>query len=428
MKRNLILITATLLIGLASADASNRCPTGFKSLRTLQEVVGRALSKNEEVAIRKAGSIGHRDTYLPSEVEKQNELLKKAGLSSEEIGKLRTNGILGNSVVHWHGTVPQEVAFKNLGLRPLESQHIQEIRKGKPLAYYMDFNGDLYVGDSAALTKDKLWLSKIKNSDGTDRLIVIEEAGEIISTDKKTFRLKPSFALDDSQDHSQAIAERIKPHAQTLQETHGVAPEISVTGTASKAETRVLTCLDILNQQSLGAGFIKDRLIATNAVFATAVISTEGLGAGRLATPEGREVILADFISTNLGSVISGTVGKKLALNSSSFITSFGTRTATNLGVVQVQNELIYQNVLTDQTGKRADSIANFDRAMAPVWPVIGHYVDKALVEKVPLKFFDACKRDSKLKVLISPTAVRMYSNFGTALMYYGLRKAIIQE
>ncbi|MBL7715043.1 MAG: hypothetical protein JNL01_06205 [Bdellovibrionales bacterium] len=199
---------------------------------------------------------------------------------------------------------------------------------------------------------------------------------------------------------------------------------------ASAAKQKMLSCLDILNKQNAGKNFVLDRLKAENLVTTSAIVSTELLGAGRLQSREGLEVVAADLIGGNLSSIAMAGVGKYLVVNNRGLGTAIGTRAVTSLGLIELQRN-VYNAVLTDEDPKnnsRSQDLSTFNQVHFALRLPINHWLDEALVKKLPQYLFESCQKGAKLSVFWSPTSVRIYERYASAVIYYGARSAVLQE
>jgi len=196
---------------------------------------------------------------------------------------------------------------------------------------------------------------------------------------------------------------------------------------SKESSTRVLDCANILAKQVSVKSTFWDRLIGDNLVVASAFAVTEMAGAKRLQSTDGQQVIAADMLGTNIYSATSALVGSYLVNTQKSLPISLITRAGMGLGMIEVQRG-IYQVTLDKNPEDRANAIAAFDQAYLFARLPVAHYTDKFIMKQLPELLFDSCKKGGKLSVIITPRSVRIMERYGMAILYFGLRSAIIGE
>lgn len=375
----------------------------------------RRLSEKESKALFNAQRIGSLDGYTPSEIVQQDKLLKRAGMSQEEIARLRKNEILGNWVVEWKGAVPTSLKKIAVPFARFDKNTIKELKNGKSMYFVIDENDNLLVSRTKlSLDHSSLWTLPDANG---GRLI--KEAGEIKFDDvSKEMKLNPEYGMDLSDSEAAIASGKIKAL------NGDIAAKESLQGLQ---KSKVLNCLDIMKGRQTGKNFVLSRLASDNIVMTGAILASEGMGANRLGTQGGREVLTADMVGTNAAIAINATLGKYLILRDKGLGIAFLSRTATNLGLIQAQREL-YENTLTDDAHARANKLAGFDTGYMLLRIPTHHFFDRYIMNKLPLYLFNACQKDNSLRVLVSPTMVRIYERTGSAILYYATRKSVIAE
>lgn len=359
-----------------------------------------------------------KETYTLEEIAAQKKDLKQANFSTKQIAKLQDEDIIPRTVLSIKPGTPTSVAVKEIEAAAFDARTIASLKKGDEVHYVLDGKGQmLSLNKSESFSPESLWYMKNK---GSDQANMVKEAGTIsFDQAKKQYVFKPSYSADLAQSERQEMMDQ----AQKLLNTKQVKLLDDVRMTGSKT----IDCLDVLSSQSKGKNFIVDRMISDNAVLTTAILTSEIAGAKRLATQDGRDVVAADYVGTNLSVLINGTLGKHLVLNNAGMLTSLGTRTLTAMGMIEMQRN-VYNTMLKTNAEERASDIASFDRAHFVGRLFINHYFDQFLVKKLPELVFNACQRDSKARVFISPRAVRIYERYSSAMIYYGLRSAVVGE
>jgi hypothetical protein len=84
--------------------------------------------------------------------------------------------------------------------------------------------------------------------------------------------------------------------------------------------------------------------------------------------------------------------------------------------------------VLNEDAGDRADKISRFDRGYFFARMPIAHVTDQYIMRELPQSLLEACKRGSRITVFVNPSSVRVVERFGSAIVYYTLRKKLVGE
>ncbi len=382
-----------------------------------EKVLGKKLTEEQKQALIPLAGQSNQ-TISTENLAIENRSLLKAGFSEGEIDKMRIEGVLTNSVIRQAVPVPKKVQFVGADTIPIDNKSIESIKNGKTMTYYFADDGKLYLSGGSELgssTSDTVFM--MDKAGGNQNFV--KEVGKIsYNSSKKTFDLKPQVSADLSAAETSELVNALK----------GSAGGIPVrTMGEGMSHSKLVNCLDVLSSQYKANNFVLNKLIGDNAVAVSALAITEVAGANRLGTQNGREVITSDLIGTNLNSVVGGIVGRRIVLNNANLPTSIAIRSSVGLGMIELQKN-VYLATLTDNAKERAENIAEFDRAHFGARLFVNHYFDQFLVQKLPTLLFNACRKNSKAQLLISPRAVRIYERFGSAVIYYGLRGKIIGE
>lgn len=289
---------------------------------------------------------------------------------------------------------------------------LQQTKAGKEINYFIDQDGGVHTfAKDSDFTPKNLFAVRAEG-----KIHQVQEVGRIRYDSKAK-----KYVLEADESYLTPVQRQ-----QSAKKMKDVVPE----NAASAAKQKMLTCLDILNKQNAGKGFVLDRLKAENLVTTSAIISTELLGAGRLQSQEGLEVVAADLIGGNLSTMAMAGVGKYLVVNNRGLGTAIGTRAVTSLGLIELQRG-VYNAVLTDEDPKsnaRSQELSTFNQIHFLARLPINHWIDEGLVKKLPQYLFESCQKGAKLNVFWSPTSIRIYERYASAVIYYGARSAIIQE
>lgn len=402
------------------------------SVAMAQQALRRNLSANEAAALKESLKQGRKDIYTANDVAAQDRILKKAKYSEEEIATLRRENVLTNSVVRINGELPREIKVLDLKTHRLAEKDVEHLQQEKNLWYIKDAHGDVHISEVRPDVVDDA-IHIIKSGAGVDsgaakaNNIVASEIGQLSYSKKtKQFQFNPSYGIGIPPRSSQELAAQFGKlggkDAQVVQLTNKKIPQ-----------TKAYDCLDILSAQTAGKNMILNRLISDNVVTIGGIGIGEALGNGRTKTQEGREIIAADLIGTNINVFVSGYIGSKLVLNNADFIAAVGTRAAVGMGMIEIQKN-VYENTLSSKPQERAEKIAQFDQAYSAGKLVWNQAFEKALVGgwgqkfNIPNMIFNACQSNSKMKVLINPLSIRFMERGAFAGIYYGTRMAVVNE
>lgn len=387
-----------------------------RSIGEAEKLVGR-LSPKQKSAIESIVS-NKKDYYTAAEISEQKALLKKSGFSTSEIQSLEKNGVFNHSTIKFKASVPTSVAVKELATESIDAKSIVALQKGEKIPYIIDDTGQmLKLKKNETFDPKTLWYFKNGRS---DQASMIKEAGTLsFDSGKKQYVFKPTYNVDLAGSEKAEMLAKAKA-------TLG-SKQVKLLDDTRFVGSKTIDCLDVLSAQSKGKNFVLDRMISDNTVLATAILTSEVAGADRLSTEDGKDVVMADFIGTNINVLINGALGKHLVINDAGLMKSLGMRTLTGFGMIEMQRN-VYNTVLENNAQERASDIATFDRAHFVSRLFINHYFDKFLVNKLPELVFNACQRDSKSKIFLSPRAVRIYERYASAVIYYGLRDTLVGE
>jgi hypothetical protein len=385
-----------------------------------QKLMKRLLTAKERRVLVEVAAISKKKKYTAADVVAENNILKEAGLLQDEIDMLRKKNIIGNHVIEVAKDMPTSVVVKEIDVRAVDSAALTELQKGGKKRYYLSLDGRVYVSAAdEAMPPNAVGIVKSSKEGGVS--FVVKESGELIfDKEKKQF----VFDADYGPEVSKLEVEEM------LNDVTKMHPGFRNLHIRNMADNKVsaFDCLDILSAQTKGKSFIRDRMIADNVVTLSALGTSEVLGAGRLDTAEGREIIRADIVGTNISSLFNGTIGQKLVLKDANLVTSTVTRATLGYGYIKANEQLYGKVLLNTNAEERAEEIANFDTGHFAARLVVNHKIDKFLIQDLPLKIFNACQNGSTARFFVSPRAVRIYERYGSALIYYGARKAIVGE
>lgn len=405
---------------------SERAVPSLKKIE-VEAALKSSLSDRKFKALQQSLKLTGKEIYTPGDIVAQNNILKKGGFSPAEITELRKSKILPDTAVQIQKELPSKIASIEVEARSIGVDDIQRLKAGEKLNYIVTNDQHFVVKTAPALADDTVFLAKgTKNSEVTTGSMV-SEAGQIsYNPTTKKFEFNKNYGISASDKDLKELAGKVS------RET-GETIEIKPSGGAKTAASKTYDCLDILSAQSSGKNFILNRIVPDNAIGIAGIAVGEALGANRLNTDQGREVIAADLIGTNINVLVGGYIGSKLVLSNASFLSALGTRAAVSMGMIEVQKN-VYENMLTTSSNERAEKIATFDQYHFAARLGWNHMFEKFLVGNTSSKFnlpnmiFKACQNNSKMKLLVNPQTVRFVEKGASAAVYYGLRKSIINE
>ena len=397
---------------------------GFsQALDKTQMEIGRRLTQKEEGALEGILREGKRDAYTASEVAKQNRDLAKAGFKAHEVEAMRRAGILGNSTISFANGAPTGIGFHAGRFEELSGTTFSRLQKDEKLHYAIGEDGKIWVTkEPISFPNDKVMIvnTAVRTPGVEDAMVhfVVREAGELgLNQANKSVVFKPQYGLHAGEAETREILSNVSAISPGIRTTYQASPAIP--------HSRVIQCLDILSAQSNGKNFVLDRVIAENAVLVGAVGIGELAGAGRTRTTQGQLVLAGDVAGTTVNTVAGAYIAKNLVMRDAGLAQSLLVRTGMGLGMIEAQ-KYVHRGFVGEEQKQVAEDIANFNRAHFFARLPINHYFDNFIVKTLPKMVFDSCQRNSKLSVAISPRAVRLYERNASAVMYFGLRSAIV--
>lgn len=387
-------------------------------------VLGRNLSATQAKALQNAAQITKSDVYTSSEVLAQDAMLKKAGLTKNEIAALRRKGVLGNSVLKLDKGAPTGFDVRQYEMHPLGSADVAKLSAGTKLNYLLGEDGSIYVTiEELNMPSDKLVIAAQASGKALHggNSVLVHEAGELrFDSVGRKFTFRPTYGFDSSEIETNELINNVTTNNPGLRVTYQANPKIP--------RSRAVQCLDILSAQSAGRNFLLDRLISDNLVMTSAIIGSEMAGAHRLDNEHGQRVVVADIIGNNIGSSFASVIGKNLVLKNSNFATSMAVRSGMGLGMIDIQKD-VHKIVLNEQgQDHTAEDIAAFNRVHFFARLPLNHYIDQFFVKTLPNLIFDTCQTSPTKTLLISPRSMRIYERYSSSILYYGLRGAIIGQ
>lgn len=319
--------------------------------------------------------------------------------------------------------VPNAVALKTLNLERIGGQVFKELRKGNDAAYsyVVDRDGHIWaVQGDAGITQNQLWV--VQNSGDGVNSFLVQEAGAI-KFDRKAnrFTLEPKYTIGLSDEEAGAIARDADLHA-AGQKVVRAGDQVAE---KSANKTRVVKCLDVMNDESNGKRLILDRWIGDNANLAAVVSINEAVGSGYFSTDKDRRLLAANVVGTQVSTVLNGYLGTRLTFSEMSAAKNYATRFGVGAGLIVVQGG-IYRAALGEDGGSDSLKLSAFDTAHWLARIPINSKLDTAIMKTLPARLFEACTQDKNATIFIRPRMVRIYERLASSVIYYTLQKAVI--
>ncbi|MEK6577995.1 MAG: hypothetical protein AABZ55_02100, partial [Bdellovibrionota bacterium] len=234
------------------------------------------------------------------------------------------------------------------------------------------------------------------------------------------FRFKLTYSIEPTEEETATMIAAVKAQNPTLSSVRKLPSQFG--------HAQVLTCLDILSNQKAGAGFIFQNLLAANVVFFGTVGMSEILGSNRLHTDRGIQVLEGDLIANNVTTAINSLVRRSITMENPNLLKSLGMRYLNAGAQITGERFLIFPYILDENAEERANNIAKFESGYYAVRVPIQHIMDKLIVHDLPNRIYESCAKGNSLRVLVSPTMIRIYDSVGWSLIYYQLRNKTINE
>lgn len=357
-------------------------------------------------------------------------------LDDKEVERLRRFGILGKTAE----AAEDKTLFLQASSVPLEElggNVLGEVRRGRSYNYFIDLDGHIHLCERSLEMPGDQEVRIYRDVFSGDTYVAKETGKLRLNPKTKHPELIREFVADGASGEPEEIVAQLKKDNPDLEISRAELP-------GRKAE-QAITCLEIMARQGSAKSFIQDRIITSNVVSAATIVISNGIDKARgktprLATAHGREVTAADFITNNLGTVVSSFVGAGLfraepALmenigKTGALMLTLGARTATTYGMTDV-NKPIYNTLVEPEpnsTEKTSEKIAHFDKLHTIARLPINYGVDAFVHKILPMMLFDACRKGAPLQVLYSQKMIRIYERGVSTLIYLGARRALINE
>jgi len=401
-----------------------------QQLKKARDVVKRNLSHYEQRAYLEAALWQKEEFLAPEVIAKQDGDLLTGGFNKQEIQNMREAGLLGGEPIRWVEPVPTEIRVAEAHFVEIDPSVIEAAKNGAKFRYVVDGADEVrLIREWPQFTEDALWFLKDVSDGEANKSTLVKESGEFTyDPETKGFRLKPDYSIELTEAEAKASLDHVSEKTSIQFERQGKK---------KNSKKKLLDCLAILAANQAGKSFLFDRIIAENVVMGSVILVQDALGAGRLSTKTGRDRVVADFAVNNASTMISSPIYSKLLINDQGLALQLGTRAAVGMGLIEGQRQM-YKFILPGNAKKDkekdkekndyVDRLTRFNQIHFLAKIPINHYLDKQILQTLPMKLVGACQRGAKLKVLVSPRAIRIYERFGSTMIYYGLKNAIVDD
>ena len=319
----------------------------------------------------------------------------------------------------WASQPPKEAAVTELIMRPVDNSVIKEAINGKSFKYVVDTNDNMWVY-AGELDDSGKTLNVVRNAGAKMQkqpAFVVKEAGTLdYITETREIRVKPSYGMELAEKEMAQITKKLRKNA----------PGMLFLRNTDKAASRsqLIHCTQIINAQMAGRGFTLAGMISENAIATSILVVQEAMGANRLDTDKGRKILIADYVGGNIGVFAKFTIAKHLALKGLSTRAQLGIKLASGAGMLEMQRQL-YLLMLEEEQKLAAEKLNRFNTAHFIARIPINNWIDNSLMNKLPARLFDACRRDSKAFIIFSPTMIRIYERTMSTFIYFGARALV---
>ncbi|OFZ21937.1 MAG: hypothetical protein A2X94_15890 [Bdellovibrionales bacterium GWB1_55_8] len=399
--------------------------------RSKRALLNRSITQEQARSIQQANEIATRSSSLTAaETARRSRILRQAGFTDRDLERLGQWNVLKNypgpirAPIHF---LPESAFTHTVRLKEFDKNAVRtlktEMKDGKTpeLHYVIDADDQIFLVDrksAKGIPKEPLWVAR--DVEGPEaRSILVKETGTVRFIDGQP-RFQALHGIDLTSDELD----------QALTKYRNEIPDLaSATGKASRAaETRVLNCLDIMSGQLAGKSFVKDSLVAGNLISIGSIGTAELLGAGRFENEKGMQVLAADILGSNANSVISGIISRSIVMSQMSMPKMVAARATVGLVTTQVQDQ-IYKVVLPDKdANEKAAALTKFNTWHFYLKLPLNIWIDKAMIEKLPVALFDTCRNGGVVSVALSAQSVRIYEKAASTAAYFVLRGMFVDE
>ncbi len=300
--------------------------------------------------------------------------------------------------------------------------------------YYVVTSDDRLFFSQTPVTADRgsPGFAVVQGASGVAELVPFREAGEVRYAEKassswwrfgrskksKTFVFDQTSGLDPTSDEVRAIERELKSSEggdQILSE-HQLAKAFVTGGD----QARVVDCAKILDKNTGGGKFILDSMS-----------NTVGLTFGGIAmsAPErfldiGRmNVLAADFVSPLVNTLIKSASSYAMISKNQSSVRRYAVRLGTVGGSVALQAGVYELFGVED-----VKSIGAYTLGYAVLMIPKSDLVDRFVLQKLPKLVFESCLKNSALRFIYSPRAVRIVDGLVSTTIFLEGRKAIVGQ
>jgi len=305
---------------------------------------------------------------------------------------------------------------KRLELRPFNRSILNDLENGIPYSYYVDTLDQIHFVKGEGViqgAEDFLTLQSTKGKSS----FVIKEAGTFrLDREQKVYLFDPKKGWDLSPDETKEIMAAIK------KENPGITFKRKANPMMDRAKT--LSCIEILSAAQGGKSFVWDNLVSSNIVSMAGVVTQELSGNHLITDPEKRKLMYADLIASNVSTLITSPIVKRMIVSNSNVVKDFATRTATDFATNIAIKKPIY-DYMTGNTSKQDKEKASMGKKLIPYDTGFGvvrffpkRALDRALMNQIPQLMVSACMHGNELAARVGPKMIRIADRYTWGIIY----------
>lgn len=337
-----------------------------------------------------------------------------------------------------HESFDRYLGSPKLLAAPLErpsAQALLDLKKdeGARLYYVVTADDRLYFSRTpVAADRGSPGFAVVQGSAASAELIPFREAGEVRYAEKarsswwrfggskrsRTFVFDQTSGVDPTLEEVRAIERELKASEggeQVLSE-HQLAKAFVTGGD----QARVIDCAKILDKNTQGGKFVLDSMFNTAGLTFGGIAMT---APERFVDVARMNVLAADFVSPLVNTLFKSASSYWMISRNQASIRRYAVRLGTVGGSVSLQAGVYELFGVED-----VKSIGAYTLGYAVLMIPKGDLVDRFVFQKLPKLAFESCLRNSGLRFIYSPRAVRIVDGLVSTMIFLEGRKAIIGQ
>jgi hypothetical protein len=299
-------------------------------------------------------------------------------------------------------------------------------RSDTSVPYVIDMDGNFYSAPGLNVTDLG---EKLVGLEDDSQRILVREAGTL-TRDKETSTLTftPSYRIDSTLPENKVAFEHLKKKPGWENISYAEAEAEAAAGD----ESAVLSCMDLLNKQAKGKGFITSKLVGSFGITAVGLIATEPM-AHRFDTPAGRTVAETDLANSLVSSALFSYFGRELVKRGIGDNKATIARFSVSGAMILVQNQIYSKsmqklaNQSPEEAQHKANQISTYDTGYTFFRSWMSQKIDKHFLETLPYTFYDQCRKypNRKAMLVLAPGMIRLVESGAATMIYFGGRSAL---